>query len=134
MGKSHRLVLAVLGLVGLVGWYAYGLARYARLMHGLQLQDTVVFAHTTGIVWALRLGLLPTAVALACVAFLQTIRDRPVRGWFIAVLLVLLAPLVLRGLPLRLTYLPYYLLSALYFVLALSVRRSLPDPHATRTR
>jgi hypothetical protein len=60
------------------------------------------------------------AVALACVALLQAIRDRPVQGWSIAVLVLLLGPLVLRGLPLRLAYLPYYLFSAFYLVPALS--------------
>jgi len=116
MGRSQRLVLAVLGLVGLVGWCAYVLALDTQLMH--RLQDAVLIR--PGIFWALRLGLLPAAVALACVALVQTIRNRSVRGWFIAALLVLLAPLVLKGLPLRLTLLPYYLLSALYLVLALS--------------
>jgi hypothetical protein len=114
------LVLAVAGLVGLVAWYAYGLALDAQLMH--RLQDAVVSGPVTAF-WALRLGWPLIVVALACVALLQTIRDRSVRGWFIAVLLVLLVPLVLSGLPPRLLInLPYYLLSALYLVLALSVR------------
>lgn len=60
-------------------------------------------------------------MALACVALLQMIRNRPAQRWFIAVLLVVVAPLVLRGGSLRLIYLPYYLFSVLYLVLALSV-------------
>ena len=119
MARSQRLVVAIVGLVGLVTWYAYGLALDAQLMQ--RLQDAVV-SGPMPVFWALRLGLPLVVVTLACVALLQTIRDRPVRGWFIAVLLVLLAPPVLRGLPLRLTYLPYYLFSALYLVLALWVR------------
>lgn len=73
------------------------------------------------IFWALRLGWPLAAVALACTALFQTIRDRRARGWFIAVLVILLAPLVLSGLPPRLLInLPYYLLLALYLVLTLS--------------
>ena len=119
MGRSQRLVLAVVGLVGLVGWCAYGLALDVQLMH--RLQDVEVYGPVT-VFWTLRLGLPLVAVALACVVLLQTIRDRSVRGWSVAILLVLLGPPVLRGLPLRLAYLPYYLFSALYLVLALSVR------------
>lgn len=120
MGRSKRVVPAAVGLVGLVAWYAYGLALDAQLMH--RLQDAVV-SGPMPVFWALRLGWPLVVVTLAGIALLQTIRDRPVRGWFIAVLLVLLAPFVLRGLPLRLLInLPYYLLSALYFVLAVSVR------------
>jgi hypothetical protein len=119
MGRSQRLVLAVVGLVGLVAWYAHGLALDAQLMQ--RLQDAVV-SGPIPVFWALRLGWPLVVVALACVALLQTIGDRPVRGWFIAVLLVLLAPFVLSGLPPRLLInLPYYLLSALYLMLALSV-------------
>jgi len=110
-------VLAVVGLVGLVGWYAYVFARNAQLMHGLPPEAVVT---SGGIWWALRFGLPFLAVAFACVALVQTIRDRSVRGWSIAVLVVLLGPLVLRGVPIRLRYLPYYLFSALYLVLALS--------------
>lgn len=119
MGRKERLVLAVVGLLGLVGWHAYWFARDAQFVHGLQLQDAVVF-HATSVWWALRIGLPLIVVVLACVALVQTLRDRPVRGWSIAVLVVLLGPLVLRGLPLRLGYLPYYLFSALYLVLALT--------------
>ena len=102
MGRSQRLVLTVVGLVGLVAWYGYGLAFDAQLMH--RLQDAVV-SGPIPVFWALRLGWPLVVVALACVALLQTIRDRRPRGWFIAVLLILLGPLVLRGLPLRLAYL-----------------------------
>ncbi len=112
-------MLAVVGLVGLVGWYAYGFARDVQFLHGLQVQDAVVAGPMT-IWWALRFGLPVVVVALACVALLQTMRDRSVRGWSIAVLAVLLGPVVLTGTPIRLRYLPYYLFSALYLVLALS--------------
>lgn len=113
-------MLAVAGLVGLVAWYAYGLVLDAQLMH--RLQDAVV-SGPIPVFWALRIGRPLVVVALACAALIQTIRDRRARGWFIAVLLILLGPLVLRGLPPRLLInLPYYLLSALYLVLALSVR------------
>jgi hypothetical protein len=121
MGRNQRLALAGLGLVGLVGWYATGLVLDVRLFHGLQ--DTVVAGPLT-IFWALRIGLPFLAVAFACVALVQTIRDRPVRGWFIAVLVVLFGPILLRGLPLRPGYLPYYLFSALYLVLAMTA----PNP------
>jgi hypothetical protein len=117
VGRSQRLVLAIVGLVGLVGWYAYGSVLDARLVQDLQDAEVV---GSGGIWWALRFGLPVVVVALACMTLLQTIRDRPVRGWCIAVLVVLLGPLVLRGLPLRPGYLPYYLFSALYLVLALS--------------
>lgn len=120
MGKSQRLLPAVVGLVGLMAWYGYGLALDAQLMH--RLQDAML-SGAMPVFWALRLGWPLVVVALACVALLQTIRDRPVRRWFIAVLLILLAPFVLSGLPPRLLInVPYYLLSALYFVLALSAR------------
>lgn len=119
MGRSQRLAMAVVGLVGLVGWYGFVFARDAQLMHELQLQDAVVVFPS--VVGALRRGWPLVVVALACVALLQTIRDRPTRGWFVAVLVVLAAPFVSRGLlPLRYAYLPYYLFSALYLVLALS--------------
>jgi len=110
-------VLAIVGLVGLVGWYAYGFALDVQFIQGLQ--DAVVAGPMT-VFWALRFGLPLVVVAFACVALLQTIRDRSVRGWSIAVLVVLLGPLVLTGMPIRLRYLPYYLFSALYLVLALS--------------
>lgn len=48
MGRSHRLALAILGLVSLVGWWAYVWALDARLIHRLQLRDTV-FLRPTGI-------------------------------------------------------------------------------------
>jgi hypothetical protein len=110
-------VLAVVGLVGLVGWYAYWSVLDVRLSHGLQHG---VVAGPVTIFWALRIGLPFLAVAFACVAFVQTFRDRPARGWSIAILVVLLGPLVLRGLPLRLGYFPYYVASAPYLVLAMT--------------
>lgn len=120
MGRSQRLVLAVVGLVGLVAWYAYARIYDARLIHRLRLQEGAIFA-PSGVWSALRFGLPVIAVVLASIALLQTIRDRPVRGWSLAVVVVLLGPLVItRGLPLRWVNLPYYLLSALYLVLTLS--------------
>jgi hypothetical protein len=104
-----------------VGWYVYWSVLDVRLFHGLQ---HAVVAGPVTIFWALRIGLPFLAVAFACVALVQTIRNRPVRGWSVAVVVVLLGPLVLRGLPLRLGYLPYYLFSALYLVLAITA----PNP------
>lgn len=121
MVKRQRVVLAVVGLVGLVAWYAYVSILDVRLIHRLRLQEGVVFPASD--TWsALRFVLPLVVVVLASVALVQTIRDRPLKAWAVAVLVVLLGPLVARGLPLRSGYLPYYLFSALYLVLALSVR------------
>ncbi len=120
MDKRRRLALAVAGLAGLGAWYAYWWIVDARLVHRLRIQEGVIFG-PTGLWAGLRFGLPVIAVVLASIVLLQAIRDRPARGWSLAVLAVLLGPLaVARGLPLRWVYLPYYLFAALYLVLAAS--------------
>jgi len=117
VARSQRLALTIVGLVGLTGCYIYAFARDVQLIKGLQ--DAVVAGPVT-IFWVLRIGLRLLGGGLACVALVQTIRGRPLRGRCIAVLVVLLGPVVHRGLPLRLTVLPHYLFFALYLVPALS--------------
>jgi hypothetical protein len=120
MDRRYRLAAAVLGLAGVVAWFAYGLVLDAQLKNHL---DEAVLHNPTAGFWVLRIGLAVAALALACLALSRVVRERPARKWFFAVAFVLLLPLTLRGLPLRWAFLPSFLLSALYLALAILPER-----------
>ena len=113
MTRRYRLLLAAIGLAGLMAWFGYRLAIDLRQILG----DSVAVG--SGVFWFLRLGFPLLPLALALVALLMVIRRRPARLWFLAVFVVLLGPLVLREMPYRLTLLPLYVLSAFYLAAGL---------------
>jgi hypothetical protein len=111
--SRFRLVLAALGLVGLAGWLVYVYALDLRLFVFLDGQEqSVAF-------WALRTGLPACTFILGVVALVRTVQQRSARIWFLAVFVLLLGPMIVRGLPARLSLLPAYLLSAFYLLASL---------------
>lgn len=109
--RRYGLILAAVGIVGLLAWYGRVLAIDHKLLGPL-------WGHWAGgralPFWLLRLGLPPVTVLLGVVALLAARRWRAPAPWFFAVALFLFVPLAAKGFPLWTTLVPNYLLAAFY--------------------
>ena len=109
-------MLVVAGLAGLVAWAVWGLALAVGVAD--EARGQVASASLMNFWWAVRIGLPLLTVGSGVAALAAEYRGRSPRRPSVVVLVLLVLPPVLRGFPLRLGYLPYYLLAAVYLAVA----------------
>jgi hypothetical protein len=115
---DRQKVLTATGFAGLVAWAVWVVVTAGRVPEGAQTTGAV---HTFSFWLVLRFGWPLLALGSGCAVLVSALRDHRPRLWSVVVLVLLLLPLVLRGFPLRLVYLPLYALSAVYLAVVVSV-------------
>ena len=119
MPRRLPLILAALGLVGLSAWYGRVLLIDHRLLGPIWAQMT---ARPIQVFMLIRLSLPFVVVLLGLASLIAAARRKSPAPWFLGLAFLLIAPLVVEGLPLRPTLVPYYLLFLFYLAGGLAIR------------